>query len=71
MIEISCRDKNLREDVINILDSKGLFVMDPGDDSGKVYVNTKSLELIHRALESFYSVRKVKNKRPDILIRSE
>ena len=71
MIEISCRDKNLREDVINILDSKGLFVMDPGGDSEKLYVNTKSLDLVHSALESFYSVRSRNIKRPDILIRSE
>lgn len=77
MFEISCPDKKLREAVINKLDSAGLFVMDPGDESQKFYVNTKSFELVHEALKSFYSVSAASSSeekykaRPDILMRSE
>ena len=74
MFEISCSDKKLREDVINNLDSKGLFVMDPGEGSEKLYVNTKSYESVYEALKSFYSVGKKTKTYPDkilISIRSE
>lgn len=45
--------------------------MDPGGESEKFYVNTQTLELIHKVLESFYSVGKGNIKRPDILLRGE
>ena len=71
MVEISCSDKKLREDVINKLDSEGLFVMDPGGESEKFYVNTESLDVIHKVLEPLFSVGNKITKRPDILVRSE
>ncbi len=74
MFEISCSDKKLRENVINNLDSKGLFVMDPGEGLEKLYVNTKSYDSVYEALKPFYSVGKKTKFNPDkisILMRSE
>ena len=64
MIEIDCRGKIPREEIINILEDNGLFVMDSGDEEQPLYVNVQSLDEVMNILEPY-------NNKLTITVRSE
>ncbi|MBQ7544840.1 MAG: hypothetical protein IJT02_07855 [Synergistaceae bacterium] len=53
MIEIDTRGKIARETLIDILEDNGLFVMDPGDETKPLYVNTDRLDDVSEILEQY------------------
>ncbi len=52
-VEIDSRGKMLREEVIEILEDNGLFVMDPGDEDMPLSVSVESLEEIIELIEPY------------------
>ena len=52
IIELETQNAELREKLLDALFDEGVFVMDPGDDSQPLYINTESLEPIERVLRS-------------------
>lgn len=52
-IELDSRGKIPREEIISILEDKGLFVMDPGDENLPLSVNVESLDEILGVIEPY------------------
>ncbi len=59
IIEIETEDITLREKLLDEFFDAGIFVMDPGDSSQPLYVNTNSLESVEKVLQKFNSKRKL------------
>ena len=53
MIEIDTGGKIPREEIINILEDDGLFVMDPGEDMKPFCVNVQSLDEVMEIIEPY------------------
>lgn len=68
IIELECESKIIREEMIKIFDSSGIFVMDPGDDEMPLYINTNSLEAVRKVIEPLKNSLKQSIK---ITVRSE
>ena len=52
-IELDSRGKIPREETISILEDKGLFVMDPGDENLPLSVSVESLDEILGVIEPY------------------
>ncbi len=52
-VELDSRGKIQREEIINILEDNGLFVMDPGEENLPLSVSVESLDEILEVIEPY------------------
>ena len=58
IIEIETQDTKLRETLLDNLFNAGIFVMDPGDETQPLYINTNSLDPVEKVLHEFRNKNK-------------
>ena len=59
MIELDCGGTISREEVIDVLEAEGFFVMDSGEESQPLYVNADSLDEIAELLKPYHRMLKI------------
>ena len=52
VIEIEAQKSKIREKLLDSFFEAGIFVMDPGDESQPLHINTESLEPIEKVLST-------------------
>ena len=71
IIEVECSSKILRGEILNLFMKAGIFVMDPGNESNTLYINSESLDGVRKILEPKIFLRNTKTNYINITVRSE
>ena len=71
IIEVECSSKILRGEILNLFMKAGIFVMDPGNESNTLFINTESLDDVRKILEPKIFLRNTKTNYINITVRSE
>ena len=71
MLEVECRDAELREKIIEKFFDTGIFVMDPGEINLPLYINANSLQPVQKILAENFSRELFKKNLLKITVRNE